>query len=183
MPGFPNCSRCALVGPNLLAARDIAQLRRDSTGCLRGTIARAFPKAEGDLFLSLTPLLMAVVGLVAHAARVWTSSTVPPGVRPEGAPARWRRIVVLLAALLLVSQVIAFVVILFTGGFDIQIAGLLLRVRNLARAFRLAALAAGVLLLLSPRARNVARGVPRSLVAFSLAAFVAPGTTRPAISA
>jgi len=138
-----------------------------------GNVARAFPKAEGDLFLSVTPLVLALVGLAAHSMRVWRNSAVLPGGDAAVTPALWRRVVIVVATLLLVSQVVAFVVILFTGGFDIQIFSVVLRVRNLARAFRLAALVAGVLLVMSRRARNVARGVPRSLVAFSAAAFVA----------
>jgi hypothetical protein len=39
-----------------------------------GEILRAFPKPEGDLFPSFTPVLLALVGLCLHASTVWQST-------------------------------------------------------------------------------------------------------------
>ncbi|MCX6537806.1 MAG: hypothetical protein NT151_02545 [Acidobacteria bacterium] len=137
-----------------------------------GAIARAFPKAEGDLFPSLTPVLLALVGLVAHAGRVWRASCIELRQQHDASWARWRRPIVLAAFVVLVSQLAAALIIVANGGFDWQVAGTVFRVHNLARSLRLAAMAGAVLLILSPRARNFARGIPRSAVVFSLVALI-----------
>jgi len=138
-----------------------------------GTVARAFPKPEGDAFPSLLPVLLALAGLTAHAVRVWRFSHLD--IRYQaGAFARWWRTPVAVALFaFLVSQLFAAVIILANGGFDWPIAGGVFRVHNLARSLRFAAIAGAVLLIVSPRARHVARGIPRSAVAFSLASLVA----------
>jgi hypothetical protein len=137
-----------------------------------GEVARAFPKLEGDAFPALVPVLLALIGLAAHAVRVWRASRVEPRLQHDASGARWRRPIVVAAFVLLVSQLAAAVIILFTGGFDWQVAGTVFRVQNLARALRTAAMAGAVLLVLSPRARAFVRGVPRSAVLFSLVALV-----------
>lgn len=138
-----------------------------------GEIARAFPKPEGDAFPSLTPVLAALVGLAAHAVRVWRASRVELRQQRGASQARWRKPIVVAAFVALVSQLVAALIILANGGFDWQVAGTLFRVHNLARALRTAAMAGAVLLILSPRARNFARGIPRSAVVFTLVALVA----------
>lgn len=138
-----------------------------------GTMVRAFPKAEGDLFPSLMPVLLALVGLATHAVRVWRTSGVELRLRQGRSEARWRKLIIVAAFVMLVSQLVAALIILANGGFDVQVAGVVFRVHNLARSLRLAAMAGAVLLILSSRARNVARGIPQSAVIFSLAALVA----------
>jgi len=138
-----------------------------------GGVARAFPKAEGDVFPSLTPVLLAIAGLAAHALRVWRISLVELRQQQGRSEARWQKPIVLAAFVVMVAQVAAAVLILANGGIDWQVAGTAFRVHNLARALRTAAMAGAVLLVFSPRARAFVRGVPRSAVIFSLAALVA----------
>ena len=138
-----------------------------------GSIARAFPKAEGDLFPSLVPVLLALVGVGAHLLRVWRISRIELRYQHDQSRVGWRRLIVVAAFVITLSQLLAAIIILANGGFDWQVAGGLFRVHNLARAEWTAALACAVLLVLSPRARNVARGIPRSALAFSVLALIA----------
>ena len=128
-----------------------------------GGIARAFPKPEGDSFPSVMPVLLAVIGLAAHARVTW-AVTRTRGADPE-MPA-WRRGVVSVAAIVLAWTVVSVLVILAHTGFDYQIGPLSIRVYNLARALRTSALAAAVLIVFSRRARAFVRGVPGSALAF-----------------
>ena len=135
-----------------------------------GAIARAFPKPEGDLFPSVIPVLLALVGIGAHARVTW-AVTRTRGADPD-VPA-WRRAVIYAAAAVLVWQLASVLVILARTGFDWQIGPLSIRVHNTARALRAALGAAAVLLVASRRARAFARGVPGSAVAFYIAALLA----------
>jgi len=135
-----------------------------------GAIMRAFPKSEGDLFPSVVPVLLAVIGVVAHARVTW-AVTRSRGADP--APPLWRRALIYGAAAVLAWQAWSVVIILARNGIDWQLGSLVLRVHNLARALRSAALAAVVLAVFSPRARSFMRGVPTSAVAFYVAAALA----------
>jgi hypothetical protein len=71
------------------------------------------------------------------------------------------------------SQLAAALIILSCGSFDWHLAGITVRMHNLTRALTLTGLAGVVLLVLSPRARSLSRGLPRSAVGFCLAALIA----------
>ena len=135
-----------------------------------GAIMRAFPKSEGDLFPSVVPVLLAVIGVVAHARVTW-AVTRSRGADPM--PPRWRRVLIYAAAIVFAWQAWSVVIILARNGLDWPLGPLVLRVHNLARALRTAALAAVVLAVFSPRARSFMRGVPTSAVAFYVAAALA----------
>ena len=132
-----------------------------------GAVMRAFPKSEGDLFPSVVPVLLALVGVAAHARVTW-AVTRSRGADPT-APL-WRRVLIYAAAILLAWQAWSVLIILARNGLDWQLGPLALRVHSLARALRTAALAAVVLAVVSPRARSFMRGVPTSAVAFYVAA-------------
>jgi hypothetical protein len=132
-----------------------------------GAIMRAFPKPEGELFPSVVPVLLALAGIAAHARVTW-AVTRSRGADPM--PPRWRRVLIYAAAIVFAWQAWAVLVILARNGFDWQLGPLVLRVHNLARALRSAALAAVVLAVFSPRVRSLMRGVPTSAVAFYVAA-------------
>ena len=135
-----------------------------------GAIMRAFVKPEGELFPSLLPVILAMIGLAAHARVTW-AVTRSRGADPD-VPA-WRRAVLYGAAVVLAWQLASVLVILARTGFDWQIGPLSIRVHNTARALRAALGAAVVLLVCSRRARAFARGVPGSAVAFYAAALLA----------
>jgi len=134
-----------------------------------GRVAQAFVKPEGELFPSVMPVLLAAVGLAAHARVTWAVT------RSRGADAEmpaWRRMVLCAAAVVLAWHTLSIVVILAHTGFDWQIGPLSIRVHNLGRALRASVLAAAVLLVFSRRARAFVRGVPGSALAFYAGALV-----------
>jgi len=122
-----------------------------------GSIMRAFVKPEGELFPSLMPVLLAIVGVAAHARVAW-AVTRSRGADPD-APA-WRRAVIYAAAVVLAWQVASLLVILAHAGFDWRLGPVSIRVHSTARALRSALLAAAVLAIVSRRARAFLRGCP-----------------------
>jgi hypothetical protein len=135
-----------------------------------GAIAHAFPKAEGELFPAAVPVVLAIIGLAAHARVTW-AVTRSRGADP-GAPS-WRRAIAGAAALVLAWQVFAVLAVLVRHGIDWRLGPLALHVRDLGRALQVAFMAAAVLLAASRRARAFVRGVPLSAVAFFAVALVA----------
>ncbi len=135
-----------------------------------GEVARAFPKPEGELFPSLVPMLLALVGIAAHARVTWAVTR----ARGEEAdvPA-WRRALVCAAAAVLAWQLLSAAVILACGRLDWQIGPLSIRARSLARTLEITALAVIALLAGSRRARAFVRGVPGSVLAFAVAGLAA----------
>jgi hypothetical protein len=130
---------------------------------------RAYVKPEGELFPSVIPLLLALVGVAAHARITW-AVTRSRGADPE--PPAWRRAVIYVAAALLAWELGSVLVVLARTGFDWQVGPLSIRVHNTGRALRMALLAAAALVVCSRRARAFLRGVPASAVAFYAAALV-----------
>jgi len=134
-----------------------------------GPIARAFVKPEGELFPSVIPVLLALLGVAAHARVTW-AVTRTRGADPDMPP--WRRGVIYAAAAVLVWQSASLLAILAHTGFDWQIGPLSIRLHNIARALRAVLLAAAALLVFSRRARAFVRGVPGSALAFYVGALV-----------
>jgi hypothetical protein len=112
-----------------------------------GDTARAFPKAEGDLFPGLVPLLLALTGLV-----FWRTDTAPFRTPLTFRPIHW-----LLLALSVV-HVIAAVVTTFNRRLTIDLGVATLRMSNVDQLLIRALAAAAILLAMSPelRARCVA---------------------------
>jgi hypothetical protein len=134
-----------------------------------GAIMRAFVKPEGELFPSLLPVLLAAVGVAAHARIAW-AMTRSRGADPD-VPA-WRRAAMAAAAVVLAWQLASVLVILARTGFDWQLGPIAIKVHNTARAMRASVLAAAVLLISSRRARALLRGIPGSALAFYAGAAV-----------
>jgi hypothetical protein len=134
-----------------------------------GAIMRAFVKPEGELFPSLLPVLLAALGVAAHARIAW-AVTRSRGADPD-VPA-WRRAAMGAAAVVLAWQLGSILAIFAHAGFDWQVGPIAIKVHNTARAMRASVMAAAVLLTLSPRARAVLRGVPGSALAFYAGAAV-----------
>jgi hypothetical protein len=126
-----------------------------------GGVLQAYPKPEGELFFGVVPWVLAAVAVAALGAREASPSR---PVRKAGLSnvLTW----ILLATLAV--QTIGFIAILFTGGFVTSLAGIPLRATNPLRILTGIALAAALLLALSPRARQYARDTLRSPAGFCL---------------
>jgi len=128
---------------------------------------QAFPRPEGELFPGAIPVLLAAVGAVGIGWDRWRRADAA-----RGATRGWRRWIVLVAAVLVATQVLAFVAALLSGGSTWRVAGLAIRTRGLVRPLVLAALGSGVVLVLSSRGRAFARGRRGSIAAFCVIALV-----------
>ena len=145
-----------------------------------GRAMRAFPKPEGDLFPTLTGLILAVIGLAAGMRSAWTTSAGsteqdPAYVRRAG-PALWtrQRHAVVYLVLAIFATYMMLVLLVFTGTRIDSIGPPPISVRGIGRAALVLALAAAALLGVSPRARSFVRAWLGTVVAFAfLAAAVA----------
>lgn len=126
---------------------------------------RAYPKPEGDSFTGFVPLVLAAAGIIVHVVSLWRQTRGVP------AASRWRPVVWLLAGIVLVNAIVVPILIA-TGGVVIRLGPVTLRAGNVARVIQRILYAAPLLLVLSPRARRFARGVPRSALAFYAGATV-----------
>jgi len=126
-----------------------------------GGTMRGFPKPEGDLFPTLTALVLAMTGLIASARAAWRKS------RDSAIATRGLRPIVYV--LLGVSAVYAVLLILVLSGvrFD-SIGPLPISVRRIGRPSLILALAIAILLGVSPRARSFLRAWFGTMTAFAV---------------
>lgn len=131
-----------------------------------GEIMRAYPKPEGDLFPSVVPVLLALAAVFWSVSELWRQhrSNAPPAGSP-----RW---IERIAAFVALFYGLGIVFIVATGGLNTTIGPVPLRFMGISRTIRFAAVGAIVLLIVSPRARAMARGVSGSAFAFFVAATV-----------
>ncbi len=132
-----------------------------------GRAMRAFPKPEGDLFPTLTALFLAAIGLASSARSAWNISI--------GSARAVRGLNVLVYLLLgIFAAYMVLLLLVFTGSRIDGIGPLPISVRGMGRPALVLALAAALILGLSPRARAFARAWLGTVVAFAvLAAAVA----------
>ena len=116
---------------------------------LWGRLIRAFPKAEGDLFPSLTALALAAIGTVAGVRAAWARSRGPAAIIP--ALNIFVYFVMAVCALYAV-----FLILIITGHGFVDIFSVPISVKSLVRNFQILLVALAVLLLTSPRARSFA---------------------------
>lgn len=129
---------------------------------LWGTLVRAYPKPEGDLFPTISVLLLAAAGVAASIARAWSHArTQPAAISKRVMP------IVTLFVVAGVVYVVSLLLILTGNGFT-GIGPLPVSVRNLWRIFRVLAVIAAVLMCISPRARSFARHWAPTMAAFTL---------------
>lgn len=134
---------------------------------LWGSIIRAYPKAEGDLFPTVAALFLVAAGLAASVSASWANARTQPPSLPYLKPILW----LLLAAAAIYTLLV--LVILSGNGFT-GIGPIPISVRNVWRTFRVLAVILGLVLLVSPRGRSFARQWIGSIAAFmTLAAVVA----------
>ena len=134
---------------------------------LWGSRFRAMPKAEGEIFPGLTPLVLSAFA-VAHLCRAVR--------RAEPATPRepWRRIVAATAALIASVSVAAALTVLVSGGLGTSLFGLSLRAATVDEHLLRAGVALAGLLGVSARGRRMAARIAREptawFAAFAIAA-------------
>ncbi|HET9467461.1 MAG TPA: hypothetical protein VFO48_03575, partial [Vicinamibacterales bacterium] len=132
-----------------------------------GTLARAYPKPEGDLFPTVSALLLAAFGAAGSVSRAWMSAQTSPA-----APSRKVMPIVWLLVVIAAIYTVFLLVILSGHGFN-RIGPVAISVRNLWRNFRILAVIVGLLVLVSPRARSFARQWLGTMMAFAIIAAAA----------
>src|SRR5687768_7725044 len=119
---------------------------------LWGTLIRAFPKAEGDLFPGFVALLLALIGLLAWRRGAHSVGRVPPTADSPRLP--WLPPLLIAGLVLHLAVAVAALIhrriVIDLGPFD-------LRVSNINQMLLRAAIFAAVLLVVSPRSRARAR--------------------------
>ncbi|MDP3717733.1 MAG: hypothetical protein Q8T13_08235 [Acidobacteriota bacterium] len=142
-----------------------------------GQVLRFYPRPEGETFLGIVPWLLALVALIALMVRLKpdpTSKSVASGFSRTLAvtPAQrlWRRVLIVLLAVVVFTQLVAVVSAVVFGGFDINVLGVAIRARSPGRLLWQLAVAVGLLLLASPHARAATARAVRSPVAFAAVA-------------
>jgi hypothetical protein len=131
---------------------------------LWGSLIRAYPKAEGELFPTVSALLLGAVGVAASVSHAWTRAR----IRPTAASGPLTPIVWVLVASAAVYMLFALL-ILTNNGFT-RIGPFPISVRNLWRISRMLAIILALLILVSPRARSFARQWIGTIAAFMLIA-------------
>src|SRR5581483_190062 len=117
---------------------------------LWGHVIRAFPKAEGDLFPSISALALAAVGLWTSVRNAWQRSS---GEAAAAAPFLTITVYVLAAASALYTL---FLVLILTGHGFADLGPIPISVKSLVRNLQILLAALALLLALSPRARAFA---------------------------
>ena len=141
-----------------------------AAGALRvwGSIVRAFPKPEGDLFPGFVAAGLAVVGLGFGALRAWRETA------GFSEPRTGLRRLACFAAGVVVVGLLLTIIVMVSGGFTVRLGPISLRVRSYARSLQGAAIALVALVAISRRGRAFLRGVRGSVVGYcTLAALAA----------
>jgi hypothetical protein len=129
-----------------------------------GNVIRSYPKTEGDLFPTIAALLLGAIGFAGVVSTAWVHARTRPAA---ATPVLMTLVYVLVAA---AATYVVFLALILTGNGFTHIGPLPISVRNLWRSLRVLAILAGLLLLVSPRARSFARSGTTSLIAFALLA-------------
>jgi hypothetical protein len=133
---------------------------------LWGTLIRRYPRTEGELFPTMTALLLAAAAMAVSVSDAWRQS------RDRQAANRGLRPVVYVSLFACATYAV-FVVLILTGhGFN-HIGPVPIRVRNLTRNFQLFVTFTVVLVIVSPRARALVRHWTGTILAFSVLMAVA----------
>jgi hypothetical protein len=136
---------------------------------LWGGVMQAYPKPEGELFFGVVPWVLVLIAVVW--SRPQSGSAIETAERrvEMGTGTRVSRALSWALAILVLVQAIGFIAILLTGGFITSVAGVPLRATNPTRTLTGIAVAATLLLGMSPWARHWARAVLRSPAGLCLA--------------
>ncbi len=132
---------------------------------LWGRAIRAYPKSEGDLFPTIAAMLLGCIGLAMTVQHAWVQARSRPA-----ATAALKPVFYFLAAAAAVY--VLFLALIITGNGFTHLGPLPVSVRNLWRNFRVLAIIAGLLLVVSPRVRSFARQWMGTIPAFAILAVV-----------
>ena len=131
---------------------------------LWGSLIRAYPKAEGDLFPTIAALLLGAVGIAGSVSLAWTQARTRPAAPARALmPIVW----VLIAAAAVYTL---FVLLILTSNGFTRLGPFPISVRNLWRNSRVLAIIVALLILVSSRARSFARQWIGGIAAFVLMA-------------
>jgi len=125
---------------------------------LFGKMLRYYPHGEGETFLGFVPWMLAALAI----ANLLLAGDSARGLTPP----LWRRALIWLLAVAVVTQLIAVVSAVIFGGFNIDVLGVPIRARTPQRLIWQFAVAAVLLLAFSPRTRWVAARAARSPIVF-----------------
>ena len=139
---------------------------------LFGKALRYYPHGEGETFVGFVPWLLALVALIALVAA--------PGSDPEQEVKRgltppsplWKRALIVLLAVVVITQFIAVVSAVVFGGFNVDVLAVPIRARSPQRLLWQFAAAAALLLMVSPRTRVTTMRAARSPLSFFAVATV-----------
>jgi hypothetical protein len=142
---------------------------------LLGSTLRPWPKPEGALFLGFVPALLAGVGVIAALQQARASAAGSSSLFKVVARARrisMRALLVAVIGLVAVALLGGVALLVFTGGFVTNVAGVPIRATNALRLGGQLAIATAALIALSGKFRRVAAHViasPTGIAAISLA--------------
>ena len=129
---------------------------------LWGKALRFYPHGEGETFLGFMPWLLAGVGVLSLLRPVFSRSA----SASAGAP--WRSYAAAFLTFAVVTQLVAILSVVLVGGFELGP----ISARTPQRLLIQFAVALGLLLVVSPRARVESARIIRSPIAFAFAATV-----------
>ncbi len=134
---------------------------------LWGDVAQIFPKPEGELFPGAILPALAAVGIGVWLRRNLRASS---SARCAWRPDVWARIAAAVVLGAVLAYAVAFALVLAVGRIVIDLGPATVLMASAWRLLQSAAVAAIVLVAVSPRARAFLRGVPGSMAGFSAAA-------------
>jgi hypothetical protein len=137
---------------------------------LFGKALRYYPHGEGETFLGFVPWVLAAIGIAGLLITAKASDPSAPPARDK-AP-MWRRALIVLLIIAVVTQFIGVVSAVIFGGFDVDVLGVAIRARTPQRLIWQFVVAAALLLLLSPRTRTTVLKLARAPLAFFAVATV-----------
>ncbi|RPJ69545.1 MAG: hypothetical protein EHM24_18265 [Acidobacteria bacterium] len=169
--GFPPRSLGEL---SIFSADVLSYLTGPTTSHGTARLFQAYQKPEGEVFLGLVPMALALAGLVLawrdarHQAR-----EAGYGIGRLEVPARWGRPVSVLLTVVLVAELAALAFILIGGPRVLRLGSVAVRLRDMDHPAVAATLAGLALLAWSRRARVTARQLAGSVGFWAVAAAVA----------
>ena len=140
---------------------------------LWGSLMRAFPRPEGDLFPGLTPLVLA--GLAVAFGYLRARAAVDATLSAAPAQGRVARVTALVALLVLLVYAGVLLLLLAGQGGRASFGPIEFKANSVSRALWTMGAAAAVLMVVSARARAMARAAWRSPLIFWLALVLLAG--------